>query len=141
MRQMKCLGQGVVIGVLLSCAWAIEKPKVFVTTNNSWQASGGAAGDQKVSGGGDADTAEVIKLFRERCSSVTVNMRLDKADYIVLARDDGSGALRNGRKIVVSNPDGDVILTKADRSFGGTVKDACKAIAADWSAKSNSPSK
>jgi hypothetical protein len=115
--------------------------KVFVTTNNSWQASGGAAGDQKVSGGGDADTAEVIKLFRERCSSVTVNMRLDKADYIVLARDDGSGALRNGRKIVVSNPDGDVILTKADRSFGGTVKDACKAIAADWSAKSNSPSK
>ena len=105
------------IAVLLSCAWATEKPRVYVTTNNSWQASG-AAGDQKVSGGGDADTAEVIKLFRERCSSVTVNMRLDKAVYIVLARDDGSGAFRNGRKIVVSNPDGDVILTKADRSFG-----------------------
>ena len=65
-------------------------------------------------------------------------MRLDKADYIVLAKDDGSGALRRGRKIVVSNPDGDVILSKSDRSFGGAVKDACKAIASDWSAKSNS---
>jgi hypothetical protein len=112
---------------------------VFITTNTSWQVVG-ATGEQKVSGGGDADTAEVIKLFNERCSAVAVNMRFDKADYIVLARDDGSGALRRGRKIVVSTPDGDVVLTKADRSFGGAVKDACKAIATDWSAKSkNSP--
>jgi hypothetical protein len=120
--------------VLMVHAWAVEKPKVFVTTNTSWQANG-AGGEQKVSGGGDADTAEVIKLFSERCPVVTVNMRLDKADYIVLAKDDGSGGLRRGRKIVVSNPDGDVLFTKADRSFGGVVKDACKAMATDWSSK------
>ncbi len=111
-----------------------EKPRIFITTNTSWQASG-VGGEQKTSGGGDADTAEVIKLFREQCPSVTVNMRLDKADYIVLAKDDGSGALRRGRKIVVSNPNGDVLLAKADRSFWGAVKDACKAMAADWSAR------
>ena len=128
---MRRLARTVAIGFLLPCAWGAEKPRVFITTNNSWQAVG-TAGEEKVSGGGDADTAEVIKLFKERCSTVAVNMRLDKADYIILARDDGSGALRRGRKVVVSTPDGDVILSKADRSFGGAVNDACKAIASDW---------
>jgi len=138
-RYMSQLAKAAATGLfLLSHAWAGDKPKVFITTNTSWQASG-TGGEQKVSGGGDADTAEVIKLFSERCPGVTVNMRLDKADYIVLAKDDGSGALRRGRKIVVSNPDGDVLLTKTDRSFGGAVKDACKVITADWSAKPNNP--
>jgi hypothetical protein len=117
------------------CAWAAEKPKVFMMTHNSLL-SKGVDGEQTLSAGGDADTAEVIKLFRERCPTVAVNMRLDKADYMVLARDDGSGRGRKGRKIVVSNPDGDVLFAKSYRTFGSAVKDACKAITADWSLKS-----
>jgi hypothetical protein len=88
----------VVIALTISPAWAAEKPKVFITSNISWL-SRGADGEQKVSGGGNADTVEVIKLFRERCSVVAVNIRLDKAGHIVLAKDDGSGPLglqRNG---------------------------------------------
>ena len=72
---MRRLARTVAIGFLLPCAWGAEKPTVFITTNNSWQAVG-TAGEEKVSGGGDADTAEVIKLFKERCSTVAVNMRL-----------------------------------------------------------------
>jgi hypothetical protein len=72
-----------IVILLIGCAsLQAQTPKVFVTGGNSWQVSG-SAGDAQVSGVGDSTVAEGIKLFREKCSAVELNMLRERADYIV----------------------------------------------------------
>jgi hypothetical protein len=117
--------------ILVGSCFAAEKPKVFVTGENSFQVSG-SAGEQSVSGVGDSTVAEGIKLLQRDCSAVVVNMRRDKADYIVSVTDDGSGAARKGRRAVVFTPDGSLIFANSARSLKNAVKDACSAIEKNW---------
>lgn len=121
------------VGLCVGNGFAAEKPKVFITGQNSFQAQS-SEGEQQVSGVGGPVEAEGIKRFQD-CSACTVTMRRDKADYIVSLTDDGSGAGRKGRRVVVFRPSGDLVLAESVRALGNAIKDACKAIEKDWNAK------
>jgi len=131
---------GLCLFVLSSTIWsaAAEKPRVYVTDSKSWEVSGGFGGTSDGfgggSGGGDRpQTAEIIKTFGERCPSVVVNNKKEKADYVVLLDHDGGKELvLRDNKVVVFNRDGDSIMSHATRILGNAVKDACAAIVSDW---------
>ena len=112
------------------------KARVFITDSNSWSVSGGFGGSSGgfgggVSGGARPQTVEIIKTFGEKCPSVTVTMKQDMADFVVLLdHEGGKGWARKDNKVAVFNRAGDAILSKSTRSLGNSVKDACEAIMA-----------
>lgn len=117
---------------------AEEKPRVFVSDSKSWEMAGGFAGNKDgvagaVRGGARPQTAEVIKTFGERCPNVTVTMKQDKADYVILLEHEGGKALLlKDNKFALFNKDGDSIKSGSARSLGNAVKNSCEALMADW---------
>ena len=111
--------------------FAADKPRVFVTGGNSFQVAG-SSGEASVSGVADPTAAEGIRLFRKECSAVEVTTRQDKADYIVGVTNDGRSALEKGRRVVVSTPEGTIVLADSTRRLKNAVKDACEAITKKW---------
>ena len=131
-------------------AWAEEapsaqaqtsKPRVFITDSKSWEISGGFAGSSDgIAGGGKGgarpQTVEIIKTFGERCPGVTVTMKQERADFVVLLdHEGGKGPLQKDNKIAVFNQEGDAIFSKSTRSLGNAVKDGCAAILKHSAAK------
>ncbi|MBZ5534755.1 MAG: hypothetical protein LAO31_02275 [Acidobacteriia bacterium] len=116
---------------------AADKPRVFATDSKSWEIAGGFGGTNNgfggaVKGGARPQTAEIIKTFGERCLGVTVNMKQEKADYVVLLdHEGGKGYALKDNKFAVFNKDGDSIASGSTRSLGNAVKDACAAIMKD----------
>ena len=82
-----------------------------------------------------APNAEAVKVFKDKCPEFAITIHKEKADYVVVADHTGAGLMRNPRNTAVFNPEGDVILTTATKSLGGAMKDACKAIRKDLTAK------
>lgn len=118
-----------------------EKARVFITDSQSWEMAGGGGGSSAgfggaTRGGARPQTAEIIKTFGERCPAVMVNNIQQKADYIVLLdHEGGKGFLRHRNKVAVfARVSGDSIVSKSTLSLGGSVQEACEAIAKDWSA-------
>ena len=128
--------------VLGSVLWTVagDSPRVFVTDSKSWEISGGAGANAdalgaSVSGGARPQTAEIIKTFRERCPSVVVNNKQEKADYIILLdHEGGKSPFLRDNKVVVFNKEGDSIMSNSTRALGNAVKEACAVIAKDWTA-------
>jgi len=126
--------------VLSSVVWsaAAEKPRVYVTDSKSWELGGGFGGTADgfggVARGGDRpQTAEIIKTFGERCPSVIVNNKKEKADYAVLLdHEGGKDPISRDNKVVIFDKDGDSIMSRSTRTLGNAVKDVCGAIAEDW---------
>jgi len=132
--------------LLLSCfvassvVWgaAADKPRVFITDSKSWEVGGGVGGTSDgfggaAKGGDRPQTAEIIKTFNERCPSVVINSKKEKADYVVLLdHEGGKDSVSRDNKVVVFNRDGDAIMSHSTRMLGNAVKDACAAISADW---------
>jgi hypothetical protein len=120
---------------------AADKPRVFVSDSKSWEVSGGGGGTSDgfgtaAGGGARPQTAEIIKTFSERCPTVTVNNKQEKADYVVLLdHEGGKSPFLRDNKVVVFNKDGDSIMTGSMRSLGNAVKDACAVIAKDWNTR------
>jgi hypothetical protein len=120
---------------------AAEKPRVFITDSKSWEIAGGFGGSSEgfggaTKGGARPQTAEIIKTFGERCPEVTVNMKQEKADYIVLLdHEGGKGWGRKDNKVAVFNKAGDSIFSRSTRTLGNAVKDSCAAIVKDWTGK------
>ena len=118
-----------------------SKARVFITDSQSWQMSGNSGGSSEgfaghMSGGARPQTAEIIKTFGDRCPSVVVNNKQDKADYVVvLDHEGGKSILAHDNKVAVFNRDGDAVVSHSTRSLGNSVKDACEAIAKDWPAQ------
>jgi PEGA domain len=119
------------------------QPRVYVADSESWEMIGGwgmsgnrnANGSGSVSGGGYTaggarpQTAEIIKTFNQRCSSVTITNNVQKADFaVILDHEGGKGLVHRRNKIAVFNRDGDVIFSDSTRELGNSVKDACQAI-------------
>ena len=131
------LAVSIVLGWTI-CGLAAEKPRVFITDSKSWEISGGVGGTQDgfggaSKGGARPQTAEIIKTFGERCPTVIVNNKQEKADYVVLLDHEGGKELiSHDNKVVVFNKDGDSIVSRSTRILGNAVKDACAAIAEDW---------
>ena len=115
-----------------------QKARVFITDSQSWQMTGNSGGSNSgfashSSGGARPQTAEIIKTFGDRCSSVVVNNKQDKADYVVvLDHEGGKSLLAHDNKVAVFNNDGDAVVSHSTRSLGNSVKDACEAIEKDW---------
>src|SRR5438094_3247699 len=140
----------IVLGWII-CGVAAEKPRVFITDSKSWEISGGVGGTQDgfggaSKGGARPQTAEIIKTFGERCPTVIVNNKQEKADYVVLLDHEGGKELiSHDNKVVVFNKDGDSIVSRSTRILGNAVRDACAAIAEDWPKQlikaSNAPTK
>lgn len=122
-------------------AQAQTKPKLFVSDSKSWEQSGGFAATQDgavghSSGGARPQTAEIIKTVGERCPEVTVTMRADKADYVLLLEHEGGkDVFRKDNKFALFNSDGDAVASGATRNLGNAVKDACAALRQDWKGK------
>lgn len=120
---------------------AQEKARVFVTDSKSWEISGGSGGSSgafggETHGGARPQTAEIIKTFGEKCKDVTVTMKQEKANYVVvLEHEGGKSWIRKDNKVAVFNQDGDSIVSHSTMSLGGSVDDACKAIMKDWPEK------
>jgi len=114
------------------------KPRVFITDSKSWEVSSAGGGTSEGFGGGGRggarpQTAEIIKTFSERCPSVVVNNKQEKADYVVLLdHEGGKGWFAHDNKVAVFNHDGDSIVSHSTVSLGNSVKDACEAIMKDW---------
>jgi len=117
---------------------ASEKPRVFITDSESWEIAGASGGSNgafasTVHGGARPQTAEIIKTFGERCPSVIVNNKQEKADFVVvLDHEGGKGIIRRRNKVAVFNRDGDAIVSRSTRSLGNSVQDACEAIVNAW---------
>jgi PEGA domain len=115
-----------------------QKARVFITDSQSWQMTGNSGGSKDgfashSSGGARPQTAEIVKTFGDRCSSVVVNNKQDKADYVVvLDHEGGKSILAHDNKVAVFNSDGDAVVSHSTRSLGNSVKDACEAIEKDW---------
>jgi hypothetical protein len=122
------------MAILPRNAFAADKPKVFITGENSFQVEA-PDGERQVSGVGGPTVAEGVKLFQDKCASCIINMRRDRADYIVSLTDDGSGPARKGRRAIVFSPSGDLLFAESVRSLSSAVKDACNAIGKDWNLK------
>jgi hypothetical protein len=121
--------------------FAQEKARVFVTDSKSWEISGhsggsGAGFGGETHGGARPQTAEIIKTFGEKCKDVTVTMKQEKANYVVvLEHEGGKSWIRKDNKVAVFDQDGDSIVSHSTMSLGGSVDDACKAINKDWPEK------
>jgi PEGA domain len=121
--------------------FAQEKARVFVTDSKSWEISGGSGGSSgafggETHGGARPQTAEIIKTFGEKCKDVTVTMKQEKANYVVvLEHEGGKSWIRKDNKVAVFNQDGDSIVSHSTMSLGGSVDDACHAIMKDWPEK------
>jgi len=119
-------------------AIAADKPRVYITDSDSWEVGSGAGGvDGTIaaagSGGARPQTAEIIKTFGERCPSVIINIRREKADYVVLLQHEGGKSLiLHDNKVAVFNHYGDSILSHSTVTLGNAVSDACTAITKDW---------
>lgn len=111
-----------------------SRPRIFVTDSKSWEISGGFGGSSEgfgggVRGGARPQTVEIMKTFEERCPGVTVTIKQERADFIILLdHEGGKGYARRDNKVAVFNKDGDSIFTKSTRSLGNAVKEACQAI-------------
>ena len=134
-----------VICLLTALVAAQQTPRVFITDSKSWEISGGGGGTSGgfgggVHGGARPQTAEIIKTFGERCPKVTVNNKVDKADYVVvLDHEGGKGLIRRDNKVAVFNSDGDSVMSHSTRSLGNAVQDACAAITKDWESIGSKP--
>lgn len=135
---MRLMMAGCVVVAAVVWSAAAEKPRVFVTDSKSWElagATGGTSGGFGGAAGGGArpQTAEIIKTFGERCPTVTINNKQEKADYVVLLdHEGGKDPISRDNKVVVFNKDGDSIMSHSTRSLGNAVKDVCGAISEDW---------
>ena len=116
-----------------------DAARVFVTDSQSWSVAGSSGGSGGVfagssAGGARPQTAEIIKTFGERCPQVKVNNRQEKADYIVvLDHEGGKSVFSHKNKVAVFNRvSGDSVVSKSTLSLGGSVQEACEAIARDW---------
>src|SRR5438105_13762149 len=102
-------------GVCLAASslFAQERGGVFVTDSKSWEISGGSGGSSgafggETHGGARPQTAEIIKTFGEKCKEVTVTMKQEKANYVVvLEHEGGKSWIRKDNKVAVFNQDGD----------------------------------
>jgi ABC-type phosphate transport system substrate-binding protein len=121
------------LGLALSAA-AQDKPRVFVTDSDSWQASGGFGGAGGTVGGGGSggarpQTAEIMKTFGSKCPGVTVTINRDRADYIVILEHEGGKELfQKDNKLAVFDKEGDMILSNSTRKLGNAVKEACEVM-------------
>lgn len=131
----------VAVCLFSSTLFAQEKARVFVTDSKSWEVSGHSGGSSsafggETHGGARPQTAEIIKTFGEKCREVTVTMKQEKANYVVvLEHEGGKSWIRKDNKVAVFNQDGDSIVSHSTMSLGGSVDDACKAINKDWPEK------
>jgi hypothetical protein len=134
---------------------AAEKPRVFITDSESWEARGSAGGfngsfGAQSHGGARPQTAEIVKTFGERCPEVIVNNKQESSDYVVvLDHEGGKGVLQHKNKVAVfERMTGDAVMSHSTLSLGGSVEDACNGINQHWMAhskeilasKGNSPS-
>ncbi len=113
------------------------RARVFVLESDSWTMGGefdifgDGAGD--VSGGARPQTAEIVKTLRDRCPTLVVTRKEERADYVLdLQHEGGKVFLRKNNKFAVYNADGDAIESGSTRSLGNAVKEACVAMADDW---------
>jgi hypothetical protein len=131
----------VAVCLFVTSLFAQEKARVFVTDSKSWEISGHSGGSSgafggETHGGARPQTAEIIKTFGEKCKEVTVTMKQEKANYVVvLEHEGGKSWMRKDNKVAVFNQDGDSIVSHSTMSLGGSVDDACKAINKDWPEK------
>jgi hypothetical protein len=117
-----------------------ERARVFVTDSTSWETKGGGGGANGTwgaasHGGARPQTAEIIKTFGERCPQIQINNKQDFANYIVvLDHEGGKGFLSHKNKVAVfERVSGDAIVSHSTLSLGGSVQEACGAIAKHWS--------
>ncbi len=129
----------VVLGLLLIPIMAIgaDKPRVFIGDSDSWQITGGGAGNSRggggaVTGGARPQRVEIMKTFSKQCPQIIITIREEKADFLVLLEHEGGkGAIRKDNKVAVFNQDGDMLFANSTRSLGNSVKDACGVITAN----------
>jgi hypothetical protein len=110
------------------------KIRVFVADSQSWEVSGGEAAHSSAaaaaaSGGARPQTAEIMKTFGDRCPAVTVTMKKDNADFVVLLDHEGGKQLiQRDNKVAVFSKDGDMIYSGSTRTLGNAVKNVCAAV-------------
>jgi hypothetical protein len=121
--------------------FAQDKPRVYITTSESWFAAGGFAvsdgnGGGAMVAGSVPQTVELIENFSKRCPEIVVTSDKNAASYVVLfdrntAKRAGGGVvglLSKVDKIAVFKRDGDLLYSGSTRSVEGAVKDSCSAI-------------
>ena len=125
------------MGLTPSALLVQDKVRIYVTDSDSWSTSGGfASGDDLglggSSGGARPQTVEIVKTFNQRCPRLTVTIKKESADYIVmLDHEGGKQIFRVNNKIAIFNSEGDAIYSGSTRSLGNAVKDSCEAIYQD----------
>jgi len=119
------------------------RARVFVVESESW-----SMGDElnlpgfgdldlgSITGGAKPQTAEIVKTLHERCPEVVVTRKEEKADYVlVLDHEGGKVFVRKDNKYALYDEEGDAIASGSTRSLGNAVKEACRALEADWSGR------
>ena len=114
-----------------------DNVRVYITDSDSWSTSGGGYGGPDIGlggskGGARPQTVEIIKTFNDRCPKLTVTIKKESADYIVMFDHEGGKTIFNvDNKVAIFNKAGDAIYSGSTRSLGNAVKDSCEAIYKD----------
>ena len=114
-----------------------DKVRIYITDSDSWSTSGGFYGSPDIglsgsSGGARPQTVEVIKTFNDKCPTLTVTIKKEAADYIVMFDHEGGKTIFNvDNKVAIFNREGDAIYSGSTRSLGNAVKDSCEAVYKD----------
>ena len=99
------------ITLLAAGGWFVhateEKIRVYVTNSESWEMIGGFYGNSSAvagttRGGARSQTVEIIKTLGEKCPEITVTIRKERANYIlILDHEGGKGVARRDNKVAV----------------------------------------
>lgn len=111
------------------------RPRVFISGSGTTDLRRGLSA--VVSSSSHDQTMELAQDFARACpGSVTVTLKPEGADYTVSMNHEAfQGVFVRNDHVMVSNRDGDVLLTKASHSVMDGVKAACAAISGDWSGR------
>lgn len=123
--------------LLSSIAKAQDKPRIFVTDSEAWQAVGGfgavnGTGAGGMAAGSSPQTVEIINDFAKNCPAVLVTSNKENADFIVVFDRDAAAKaktnLAKANKIAVFKRNGDLFYSGKTIVVSNAVKDACAAI-------------
>ncbi|HEX3322825.1 MAG TPA: PDZ domain-containing protein [Terriglobales bacterium] len=131
------------------------KPRIFVHakgTVNAMSQGSGAGGffNRGVFASSRTDSVvdehdeaiELSKELRQQCDGVTVTLKEDAADYIVMLNRESKakkGLFSKNNQVLVADRNGDVIWTKDVRAVASAAKDVCAAVTSRGFGSPNPP--
>ena len=140
MNRTYCWGLAFYLAAATALLAGDKRPVIYVANHDSAQiTSSGDTTNVSGEGAGNSITAATIKDVNRSCPEADVTLNRQSADYVLLVGDTHGFPLEKDKQAVVAAADGKVLFSGSARLLESAVKDACGAIAKDWSERTSAP--